>query len=341
MNKSIRIITNLILLMSSVPSTYCQELTIVAKERYFLSDHYPNPCFSRGHYESKEKGGIVEIGDTITIFAYHKSMDWTFIYNKKKTGYIWGIRERDKQLYKQIKKTKVLDYNENASDFKIKQQKIYSAINRYYDRLADIYDRKIFVKDSIEKRQEFIADSIQKRERFIRDSIAKVEKRRQDSIKWTRQEEQRELKILEDIETYEQKDPFILDVMSWMVDHEITMSLNVRFTNCSRKVVKYVTMKGRFYNRVNDPVRELWKGGYEWRAVGIGPLYPAPRTLEEYEDPQGKYEGKSNFNNLYYFYDRNVVSTIKVTSVTIEYMDGTKRTITGKELQKHVIYSCH
>jgi hypothetical protein len=46
MNKSIRIITNLILLMSSVPSTYCQELTIVAKERYFLSDHYPNPLVS-------------------------------------------------------------------------------------------------------------------------------------------------------------------------------------------------------------------------------------------------------------------------------------------------------
>lgn len=329
------------LLIITAQPTFCQELTIVASKDYYLSENFPNPNYSRSYYTSKERGDIVKAGDTITIYAFHKSMDWTFVYNQRKTGYIWGIKASDKQLYKQIKKAKVLDYHENAAEIKIKQQQIYSIINRYYNRLADAYDREVFVKDSLEKRQKFIADSIQKREKFIRDSIAKVEKRRQDSIKWEKQREQRELKIINDIENYEQKDPFILDVMSWFVDNEITMSLNVRFTNCSKKVVKYVTMKGRFYNRVHDPVRELWKGGYEWRAVGIGPLYPAPRTIEEYDNPQGKYEGKSEFTNLYYFYNRNVVSTIEVTSVTIEYMDGTKRSITGKELQNHVIYSCH
>ena len=70
-------------------------------------------------------------------------------------------------------------------------------------------------------------------------------------------------------------------------------------------------------------------------------MYPAPRSIEEYENPQGKYEGKIGFTNLYYFYPRNAVSYIEVTSVTIEYMDGTKRTITGNELKKRVMYSCH
>ena len=45
--------------------------------------------------------------------------------------------------------------------------------------------------------------------------------------------------------------------------------------------------------------------------------------------------------NLYYFYSGNAVPYIGVTSFSIEYMDGTKRTVTGKELKKRVMYSCN
>ena len=331
----------LFLLMTVVIPSYSQELTIVATQTYHLHDCTPNPYFSRGYYTSKERGDIVNVGDTITIYAFHKSMDWTFIYNQKKAGYISGIKALDKQLYKQIKKAKVWDYHENSNEIKIKEREIFSSITSYYNHLADAFDREMFVKDSLEKRNKFIADSIQKREKYVRDSLAKVEKHRQDSIKWVEQQEQIELNKRIEIETYKYMDPFLMDVTSWFVDNEITMSLNIRFVNCSNKIAKYVTFKGRFLNRVHDPVRELWKGGYTWSATGIGPMYPAPRSIEEYENPQGKYEGKIGFTNLYYFYPRNAVSYIEVTSVTIEYMDGTKRTITGNELKKRVMYSCH
>lgn len=336
----IRIAFVVLLTVLSLP-LYSQELSIVASQTYYLHDNTPNPYFSRGHYTSQERGDIVNKGDTITIYAYHRSMDWTFVYNQKKTGYISGIKALDKQLYKQIKKAKVLEYHENHDAFRNKQQEVVLAIDNYYNRLADAFDKEMFVKDSLEKRNKFIADSIQKRERFVRDSLAEVEKHRQDSIKWKEQQEQKEFNKHIEIEMYKFMDPFLMDVKYWSVDHEVTMSLGIQFVNCSKKIIKYVTFKGRFLNRVFDPVKELWKGGYTWSATGIGPIYPAPRTPEEYEHPQGKYDGKIEFENLYYFYPRNVASIIEVTSVTIEYMDGTKRTVTGNELKKRVMYSCH
>ena len=42
-------------------------------------------------------------------------------------------------------------------------------------------------------------------------------------------------------------------------------------------------------------------------------------------------------NNLYYSYPGNAVSFIEVTSFIIEYMDGMKRTVIGKELKKRVM----
>ena len=341
MKRSIKRIACFVLLIVFSLPFYSQELTIVALKTYYLHDNTPNPYFSRGHYTSKERGDIVNVGDTITVYAFHKNMDWTFVYNQKKTGYIRGIKALDKQLYKQIKKAKVWDYHKNSIEIKNKEKEIYAAISNYYNRLADEFDREKFVKDSLEKRKKFVADSIQKRERFVRDSLAKAEKHRQDSIKWREQQEQREFDKQVEIEMYKFMDPFLMDVKYWSVDHEVTMSLGIQFVNCSKKTVKYVTFKGRFLNRVHDPVKELWKGGYSWKATGIGPIYPAPRTSEEYENPQGKYDRKVEFNNLYYFYARNVASIIEVTSVTIEYMDGTKRTLTGNELKKRVMYSCH
>ena len=41
--------------------------------------------------------------------------------------------------------------------------------------------------------------------------------------------------------------------------------------------------------------------------------------------------------NLYYFYSGNVASFVGVTSFIIEYMDGMKRTVIGKELKKRVM----
>ncbi len=329
-----------LLFVICIPS-YSQELTIVASKEYYLNDYAPNPYFARGQYISKEKSSIVNVGDTITIYAYHKSMDWTYVYNNKKTGYISGIKYIDKQLYKQIKKAKVWDYHKNRVEIKLKEKEIYAAIDEYYNRLADAFEREMFVKDSLEKRNKFIADSIQKRKTFVRDSVAKVQKRQQDSIRWGKQQEEKELAIRMELEAMKFLNPFMIDVKSWYVDNEVTMSLDIQFTNCSRKIVKYVTFSGRFLNRVNDPVRELRKGGYKWKATGIGPVYPAPQSVEEYKNPQEKFQRKVEFNNLYYFYPRNIVDRIEIISVTIEYMDGTKNTITGKELKKRVVYSCN
>ena len=50
---------------------------------------------------------------------------------------------------------------------------------------------------------------------------------------------------------------------------------------------------------------------------------------------------EKDVNNLYYFYSGNVASFVGVTSFIIEYMDGMKPTVTGKELKKRVMYSCN
>lgn len=341
LSKPIRSLVVFILLITAVIPSYSQELTIVARQDYHLHGCTPNPYYSREYYTSTERGDLVKAGDTIIIYAFHKSMDWAFVYNQRKAGYISGIKALDRPLYKQIKKAKVWDYHDNSEKIRAKQREIYLAIYDYYNRLADAFDRERFVKDSLEKRNKFIADSIQKRERFVRDSIAKIEKQRQDSIRLKEAQEERELNLLLTAHLYKTNDPFIIDVKYYFVDHETTMSLAIQFTNCSQKVMKYVTFKGRFLNPVNDPVRELWHGGYTWTAKGVGPMYPAPRTLEEFENPQGKYNGKFEFQNLYYFYPRQIATRLELISVSIEFMDGTKRTYTGKELQKRVVYSCN
>lgn len=340
-----RIVCFILLFVLPLPLS-SQELTIVASNKYKLYDCTPNPFFRRGDYISDERGDEVNIGETITIYAYNKSMDWTLVYNEKKTGYIKSIKNLDKDLYKKIKKAKVWDYYKNSLEIKDKQVEIHAAINDYYNRLADAidaYKRELFVRDSLAKRSKFVADSIQRRERFVRDSLAKVEKHRQDSIRLREireRQEQIELAKLENIELFKSMDPFMMDITHWFVDRYETMSLGVEFYNCSNKTIKYVTFKGRFFNRVHDLIREMRTGAYTWSAKGIGPIYPVPRTLEEYDNSEDKYGGKIDFKNLYYFYPGNITYMIEVTSVRIEYMDGTVRTITGRELEKHVTYSC-
>lgn len=340
MKKYIRRIVCLVLLMVLPLPLFSQELTIVAQENYKLEYSTPRTYFIRGKYTSKERGDEVKIGDTITIFAYHNGMDYAMVYNQKKTGYLMGIKAHDKELYKQIKKAKVRICEKDQDGWLEKEKEVYAAINNYYNRLADAFDREMFVKDSLEKRRKFVADSIQQRELFVRDSLAEVEKHRQDSIAWRERLKQIELEKCENIELFKSMDPIMVDVTHWFVDRYETMSLGVKFFNCSNKTIKYVTFKGRFYNRVHDLIREVRTGAYTWSAKGVGPIYPAPRTLEEYDNSEGGYGGKVDFKNLYYFYPENITYMIEMTSIIIEYMDGTVRTITGRELEKHVTYSC-
>ena len=50
---------------------------------------------------------------------------------------------------------------------------------------------------------------------------------------------------------------------------------------------------------------------------------------------------EKDVKKMYYFYPGNAASFVGVTFFIIEYMDETKRTITGKELKKRVMYSCN
>ena len=68
------------LIMTTLP-IFSQELTVVAPQTFHLQECTPDPYFYRGQYSSKERGDIVSVGDTITIYAYRNGMDWTFVYN--------------------------------------------------------------------------------------------------------------------------------------------------------------------------------------------------------------------------------------------------------------------
>jgi hypothetical protein len=112
------------------------------------------------------------------------------------------------------------------------------------------------------------------------------------------------------------------------------IEVDITFTNCSSQKVKYVYFRGYFLNAVGDRCRNEITGSTEWKYRGVGPIDPFPKTSDD---------SSYGHRHTYFFGNPRFYSSIaekfRLSSVTIEYMNGTKKVLSGAELKKRVKYS--
>jgi len=86
---------------------------------------------------------------------------------------------------------------------------------------------------------------------------------------------------------------------------------SVSVSNPTKKTIKYISFTIIGYNSVNDPVSGGNKRGTSITVKGVGPIEP---------NRSGSYDWE-------YLWLTDLVQTHKITSIRLEYMDGSKRTI--------------
>lgn len=127
--------------------------------------------------------------------------------------------------------------------------------------------------------------------------------------------------------------PAFIEMRGWNMDSAGGIAVDIRFTNCSSQEVKYVYFRGYFLNAVGDKCRNDITGSTEWKYRGVGPISPLPKTPEEmgYAHIESWHFG----NPLFY---STIAVRFRLSSVTIEYMNGKKTVLSGVELNKRVAY---
>ncbi len=154
-------------------------------------------------------------------------------------------------------------------------------------------------------------------------------------------EEQREKNrqaMMELIDLYKQMDPVFINESSWYSNSVGGIDeINIKVINCSpTQTIKYISFQGYFTNPVGDKCVNEIGGGYTWRCRGVGPIGPAPTTIDNFFEREADNKGTYNFDDIG-FYSRTA-AYIHITSVTIQYMSGKSITLTGANLNKHLKY---
>ena len=96
------------------------------------------------------------------------------------------------------------------------------------------------------------------------------------------------------------------------------VSLAIRFTNTSPDTIKYIRYTVRGYNSVGDPA------GGEIRTSSY-------RTLRDTGPHRPDVTETSNWGELYYNWS---LKCVQITKVSIDYLNGKKKTYSGKSLRK-------
>ena len=138
------------------------------------------------------------------------------------------------------------------------------------------------------------------------------------------------------ITTYKKNSPFIISDISWTANSVGGIEVSLNITNCTGQTIKYVTFQGYFINAVGDRCRNDISGSTTWKAKGVGPIGPCPTTADNYYDRKNNCGARYSFDDLT-FYTR-VAHTFRLSSVTVEYTNGRKVTLSGANLNKHVRY---
>lgn len=97
-------------------------------------------------------------------------------------------------------------------------------------------------------------------------------------------------------------------------DYSNGTGFNIEFYNPTKKTIKYVTVQFEGFNAVGDSVKS--RNGKIVVLRGIGPIEP---------DSFATYKKA-------YAWSTNIVQRVEIVSVTIEFMDGTKKVVKNPEI---------
>ena len=171
--------------------------------------------------------------------------------------------------------------------------------------------------------------------------IAEIEKRKKenmerkilkDSLDYVKMSEEINA-ILENAKKYE---PAIITVDGWDADSAGGITVDISVRNTSTQTIKYITFKGYFTNPVGDRCYNEIGGGTVWTGKGIGPIEARPTSVEDFIERSEKCRGSYSFDNAG-FYSRTA-EYFHLSSVVIQYMNGKTVALTGKALDRLVIY---
>ena len=149
-----------------------------------------------------------------------------------------------------------------------------------------------------------------------------------------REEQEAQRKALEEQEFEDLKlmDPAYIEVKKIKMDNAGGNEVTIKFTNCSSQKIKYVYFTGYFLNAVGDKCRDEINGSTVWKYTGVGPVSRIPNTPDRF----GSYIKYFHSDPL--FYSKNA-RKFRLSSVTIEYMNGKKAVLSGAELDDRVDYT--
>lgn len=104
------------------------------------------------------------------------------------------------------------------------------------------------------------------------------------------------------------------------------VDVHIGWTNRSNKTIKYIDFGVSPYNAVGDKVRcEITKKDFKW-LESVGPIAPGDGGIKLNSGERiGSYWGTVWYNST--------IKTLKFESIEIEYMDGTKKELTGQQLR--------
>lgn len=317
-------------------ASQAQTYTFKAPYNMYYEVIYPNSTIY------KEKNVVSHVsyatkGAQLTAFSFDKKNKQVWVSNNKAILKII-LSNNDKDLMKALKKANLPAIKDE--EFFDRSVAYRTIIDKYYNDIAD----SLIKIDRLNKAKEVIKAALVKRAKEISDSL-KLEKRKQavaDSLAQLKAEEtaEREMRA-EVIKVFKSQAPIGLKFHSWGTDPDNYGQLyfDVDIINCSLKTIKYVRITGYVTNPVGDKLKELRTKGYYWSAKCVGPIYPRPTKLSEYDDRIDGMCKNYEIDKTPYFYNAELAEELHISSVWIQFMDKSSITLKGSYLQKHIIWA--
>lgn len=209
----------------------------------------------------------------------------------------------------------------------------------YTDRVVGVYHSKFepYAAFEIEKGIEFEklpscddpeVKRILEQQSVIVDSL--------NAIRYAEADKKSVEQVMQSLQKFKAKQPFIIQNISWSSNSVGGIYVSLDIFNYAGQAIKYVTLQGYFLNAVGDKCRNEISGSTVWKARGVGPIGPGPTSVENYYERFLNNKATYNFDELT-FYSKSA-NTFRLSSVTVQYMNGKTITLSGADLNKHVKY---
>ncbi len=235
----------------------------------------------------------------------------------------------------------ITDFMGTTSYYAVVNNKAAGVFHAYADEHIVVVDVPLFnmpstddpqVKAIIEKEKERIIayKEAEKKARKEEEERLKAEERR-----ITAERNASEVKAIkeEELAFLRNHAPAYIDIEGWTMDSAGGIAVDIAFKNGTSQKVKYVYFNGYFLNAVGDKCRNEINGSTEWKCRGVGPVNALPDSpYYIYYDHIAHW----HFCNPRFY--STIAKTFRLSSVTIEYMNGKKTTVSGAELKKRVRY---